>query len=123
MMAKSKRKDRVAPPAGPGQWELRFGTSAAVKGWENLCAQAPGPTSEAFDHLRTNPRAKSSRQAQLKGDLATRKVQDRTLEQWQYEVTGGGRIWYVVDDDVHTLWITEAGVGHPSRTDRRAQAG
>ncbi|MGW6196243.1 hypothetical protein ACWF0M_08850 [Kribbella sp. NPDC055110] len=39
------------------------------------------------------------------------------LEQWQYEVTGGGRIWYLVDVDQRTVWITYAGTGHPKATD------
>lgn len=47
------------------------------------------------------------------------KVGASTLEQWQYEVTGGGRIWYAIDDDARTLWITQAGTGHPKQTDKR----
>jgi len=39
------------------------------------------------------------------------------LEQWQYEVTGGGRIWYLVDDATRTVWLTYAGTGHPKATD------
>ncbi|WP_410809783.1 hypothetical protein [Micromonospora sp. 067-2] len=38
-------------------------------------------------------------------------------ERWQYEVTGGGRIWYLVDDERGTARITYAGTGHPSETD------
>lgn len=39
------------------------------------------------------------------------------MEQWQYEVTGGGRIWYLVDIDGRTLWIKATGTGHPKATD------
>jgi hypothetical protein len=39
------------------------------------------------------------------------------LEQWQYEVTGGGRVCYVIDDVRRTAWITYAGTGHPKVTD------
>jgi len=39
------------------------------------------------------------------------------LEQWQIEVTGGGRIWYLVDDDARTVWLVEAGTGHPRATE------
>ena len=39
------------------------------------------------------------------------------LERWQYEVTGGGRIWYVIEDARLTAWITYAGTGHPKATD------
>ena len=40
------------------------------------------------------------------------------LEQWQYEVTGGGRIWYGIDDKRHLVWLTRAIVGHPTATNR-----
>jgi hypothetical protein len=39
------------------------------------------------------------------------------MEQWQYEVTGGGRIWYCVDDGHRTIWMTDCSVGHPKATD------
>jgi hypothetical protein len=35
-----KRKDRVAPPPGPDEWEVRFGTTEAAKGWDELCRHA-----------------------------------------------------------------------------------
>ena len=28
-----------------------------------------------------------------------------------------GRIWYLVDDDAHTVWLVVAGPGHPKATD------
>lgn len=40
-----------------------------------------------------------------------------TLERWQYEVTSGGRVWYLIDDDHRTIWITYAGTGHPKATE------
>jgi hypothetical protein len=51
-----KRKDRVAPPAGPGEWEIRFYTSEAAKGWEVLCQQAAGNTAKAWHLIRADPR-------------------------------------------------------------------
>ncbi|MFE2035868.1 hypothetical protein ACFXBB_21940 [Streptomyces scopuliridis] len=41
----------------------------------------------------------------------------QTLERWQYEVTGSGRIWYLLDSDNQTAWVTYAGTGHPKATD------
>jgi hypothetical protein len=29
----------------------------------------------------------------------------------------GGRIWYLIDDERRTAWITYAGAGHPAATD------
>jgi hypothetical protein len=112
-----KRGDRVAPPPGPGERDLRFGDSAAVEGWDRLCSQAPGPALTAWTALRTDPRARSQRQHPLRGDLATRSVRGRVLEQWQYEVTGAGRIWYCIDDERRVAYLTLATVGHPRQTE------
>jgi hypothetical protein len=111
----AKRGDRVAPPAGPGQWELKFHSSAAARGWEELCRQAPGNTAKAWEEIRGEPQpaVRSARRQRLKFALAT----VAGLEQWQYEVTGGGRIWYLVDSDQQTVWITYDGTGHPKVTD------
>jgi hypothetical protein len=38
-------------------------------------------------------------------------------DQWQYEVTGGGRIWYAVDDETRAVWLTLCETGHPKATD------
>ena len=42
-----KRLDRVAPPPVQGEWDVRFGTSEAAKGWDELCAHAAGSTRRA----------------------------------------------------------------------------
>jgi hypothetical protein len=110
-----KRGDRVAPPPGPSEWDVRFGDAAAVNGWELLAGQAPGPTRTAWMNLRSEPRARSERQHPLKGALGTRSVGGRVLDrpQWQLEVTGAGRIWYAIDDQRRTVIPTMACVGHP----------
>ena len=114
-----KRRDRVAPPARPGDYTLRFATNDAAKGWEELCRQAPGNTRTAYEAIETDPRPSppTSRHHQLKGQLAWDVYGGQALPQWQYEVTGGGRIWYLVDGESHTCWIKEAGPGHPKATD------
>jgi|SRR5579859_529603 len=111
-----KRGDRVAPPPAPGEWDLRFGDSAVVESWEQLCSQAPGSALTAWSALRTAPRSRSARQHPLKGDFATRLVGGQVLEQWQYEVTGAGRIWYAIDDERRVVYLTLASVGHPRQT-------
>lgn len=50
-------------------------------------------------------------------ELATGVVKGSAAERWQYEVTGGGRIWYLVDDENRTARIVYAGTGHPNLTD------
>ena len=111
-----KRKERVAPPPGPAEWDVRFGNNEAVRGWEELCSQAATNTRRAWEQLRTQPRAVPStpRQHRLKGELGT----NHGYEQWQIEVTGAGRIWYWIDDDKRIVWVVvHAGTGHPKATE------
>lgn len=112
-----KRGDRVAPPPGTGEWDIRFGDSAAVDGWDQLSRQSPGPTLAVWAILRTDPRRRGERQHPLKGELGARSIGGRMLEQWQFEVTGAGRIWYAIDDERRIVLLTLATVGHPAKTD------
>ncbi|MFC0628689.1 type II toxin-antitoxin system RelE family toxin [Kribbella deserti] len=114
-MSPAKRNDRVAPPAEPGKWEMRFGTSDAAKSWEELCRQAPGNTRKAWEKILADPRPHppDGRHHQLKGKLAT----VDGLKQWQVEVTNGGRIWCVIDDARKTIYLRFASTGHPKMTD------
>ncbi|MGV7249663.1 hypothetical protein PJJ30_12230 [Mycobacterium kansasii] len=94
-------------------------TSEAVKGWESLCQQAAANTEVAWNELRSRPEspAPTPRHHRLKGRLASGAHGGVEMEQWQYEVTGGGRIWYLVDVQKHTLWLRPAGPGHPRETE------
>jgi hypothetical protein len=99
---------------------MRFATNDAAKGWEDLCRQAPGNTRTAFDAIRANPcpAPSTERHHRLKHDLAWGMHGGQRLEQWQYEVTGGGRIWYLVNHDTRTAFLVHAGPGHPKANDR-----
>ncbi|MFI6161919.1 hypothetical protein ACIA59_18495 [Micromonospora haikouensis] len=114
-----KRGDRAAPPAVGTEFELRFADSAAADGWEQLARQAPANLRRAYEVLRADPRSRTApeRQHRLKGALASAAWKGEQFERWQYEVTGGGRIWYLIDDERRTVWLTYAGAGHPRETD------
>jgi hypothetical protein len=113
-----KRLDRVAPPPIQGEWEIRFGTSEAAKGWDELCAHALGATRRAFELMRSDPRPpEDGTHYRLRGTLATREFAGRTLEQWQIKVSGAGRIWYLPDDHKHTIWVVYASSAHPKQTE------
>ena len=49
-----KRLGRVAPPSVNDEWHVRFGTTEAAKGWDDLCAHATVKTREAFELMRSN---------------------------------------------------------------------
>jgi len=52
-----------------------------------------------------------ARQHRLRGQLAERVVGGRTLEQWQYEVTAAGRIWYCPDPERRIVRVFAASPG------------
>ncbi|MFC7385196.1 hypothetical protein [Sphaerisporangium rhizosphaerae] len=103
----------------PKPWVVRFADRKAAEGWQHLLRQALENLDRAWVAITSDPRHVDSRQHPLKGALGTVKVGGEVLEQWQYEATAGGRIWYAIDDAQRTLWITRAGTGHPKPTDRR----
>ncbi|MGO1055373.1 hypothetical protein [Crossiella sp. CA198] len=115
----AKRGDRVTPPAPPGGWEARFATADAAKGWEELCRSARSNTWEAWIVLTERPTAPENpaRQHRLRGRYAAAVVDGQPLEQWQYEVTSGGRIWYCPAPDRRLVWVTYASPRHPKATD------
>ncbi|WP_460725435.1 hypothetical protein [Nocardia heshunensis] len=58
-----------------------------------------------------------ARQHRLRGPFATHTISGVELEQWQYEVTAGGRIWYCPDPETRIVWIVDASCGHPKKTE------
>jgi len=112
-----KRGDAVAPPTRGGEWELRFATSDAAAGWQDLLSQVPGTLREAWERMRTEPDSRSPTQKPLAGPLATRAHKGHDLPQWQLDVSSAGRVWYVIDTRTHTIWVTLASTGHPGATD------
>lgn len=112
-----KRRERVAPPPAPRGWDFRYATNDAARGWEQVCSAAASNARTAWERITDDPRRRDSRQHPLKGSLGARPVNGIELEQWQYEVTGGGRLWYCIDDDSRTVWLTAASVGHPKATE------
>jgi hypothetical protein len=96
---------------GARGWEPRFATSEAAKGWEELRrVVARANMQDAWSVLSEHPTRPQSpaRQHRLRGHLAERKVGGRKLQQWQYEVAAGGRIWYCPDAERRIVWVVAA---------------
>ena len=100
-------------PATSSGSEPRFATSEAAKGWEELRRTAAASMEEAWAVLSERPARPRhpARQHRVRGRLAERVVGGRNLQQWQYEVAGGGRIWYCPDADRRTVWVVAATPG------------
>lgn len=116
----SGRGSRVPAPAAGDQWDLRFADKKAAGNWDWLCNMATANCAAMHAQLTNDPRRaiNPSRHHRLRGDLATGKHGGRDLEQWQYEITGSGRVWFLIDDAQHKVWLTVVESGHPSKTDK-----
>jgi hypothetical protein len=101
----------------PNPWVLRTTNLRVGKGWEDLAREALNALDEAWVQITGNPRRHTERQHQLRGSKATHNYKGVVLEVWQYEVTAGARLWYLIDDDSRTLWLFHAGTGHPKSTE------
>ena len=100
-----------------GGWEFRYATNDAVTGWEQICSTALANARTAWERITSEPRQRDHRQHQLKGAPGIRNINGADLEQWQYEVTAGGRVWYCIQDTTRTVWMTDASPGHPKATE------
>lgn len=58
-----------------------------------------------------------ARQHRLRGQLAQRQVGGRLLDQWQYEVTAAGRIWYCPEPERRIVWVVAASPAHRKLTE------
>ena len=114
-----KRGDDVASPPVGEECGLRFATNEAAKGWGELGAEAPGNTRRCFEALRGDPlsRADPDRQHRLRGRLATGNRGGQEYPQWEYEVTAGGRVRYLVDETRRTVHLVYASTRHPKDTE------
>ena len=85
---------------------------------DRLYAEAE-PHARDYELLRIEPRtgADHTRQHRLRGDLGTHRHNGKDLEQWEFEVTSGGRVRYAIDDDTRTVWVVYASPRHPKDTD------
>ncbi|MGB4779684.1 hypothetical protein [Microbacterium sp.] len=119
-MARAKRGQQVPPPPSGDEWELRYGTKESLD-FPELEKQFPGNCAEAKERLRTAPTERTDVQKPLKGRLGTRVFRGVQLEQWQYDISSGARLWYCVDHDAHVVWLTNAAAGHPSATASRGR--
>ncbi|MDG4858867.1 hypothetical protein P8605_12005 [Streptomyces sp. T-3] len=114
-----KRGDDVAPPPVSGEWRLKFASNEAAKGWGELCAEAPGSAPRCFEALRADPLsyADRDRQHRLRDQLETAHLGGRAYPQWEYEVTAGGRVRYLVDEARRTVHLVYASTRHPKDTE------
>lgn len=115
-----KKNDPIAPPTIGAEWHVRYFATAAANGWQELENRAANNLRAAWETMRHGPGSASEasvgRHHPLKRPLATGVRGGRVLPRWQIEVTGGDRVWYLLDVEQRTVWVDYAGA-HPKATE------
>lgn len=114
-MIRTRRGESIG---GDGEWDVRVADNRAAKGWDELCQQFRDNAKRALAAIQANPYRRGSRQGRLiQRSLATKTVKGKVLDQWQYKVGASARIWYCIDEEEKTVWVTYASTRHPKATE------
>ncbi|AGS33515.1 hypothetical protein B841_00160 [Corynebacterium maris DSM 45190] len=111
------KKGELAPrPPRKTEYEIRFATTHARKGWRDLVATIRNPMAHAWDFLTRTPLDTTSTNYRLKGELATIRRGEARYDRWQHKPTAKGtaRIWFYVDG--HTVFLEQVHTNHPNET-------
>ncbi|AZZ55389.1 hypothetical protein [Rathayibacter iranicus] len=110
------KETSVARPRKKSEYEIRFATTGAQKGWRDLIATIRNPMADTWDFLTATPLAKTETNYPLKDTLGIIVRGDTTYERWQHKPTAKGtaRIWFYVDGQ--TVYLEQVHTSHPSET-------
>lgn len=115
-MSAAKKGDLVPRPHRKDEFELRFATTRAQKGWRALVATQRNATVATWDSLTTSPLETTSTNYRLKGDLGIITRGSESHVRWQHKPTlrGSARVWFYVDGA--TVFIEQVHTDHPHQT-------
>lgn len=110
------KESPVPRPAKKSEYEIKFATAAAQRGWRDLVATIRNPMVDAWDFLTRTPTEKTPTNYPLRDDLATIHRGGTTFERWQHKPTlkGAARIWFYVDR--RTVYLEQVHTSHPNQT-------
>lgn len=115
-MAAAKKDELVPRPPKKTEYEIRFATTNARKGWRDLVATLRNPMADTWDFLTRTPLSTTLTNYRLKGELATIQRGRETHDRWQHKPTtkGTARIWFYVDG--RTVFLEQVHTSHPNET-------
>ncbi|MFI7493330.1 hypothetical protein ACH9D2_01200 [Kocuria sp. M4R2S49] len=112
----AKKGDLVPRPPKKTEYEIRFATADAQKGWRDLVATIRNPMTETWDFLTRTPLSTTPTNYRLKGELGVIERGGETHERWQHKPTAKGtaRIWFYVHE--RTVFLEQVHTSHPNET-------
>ena len=99
MTGSNRGTDVIPRPNKASDFLIACQGSSVHKEWLDCLAVARNATNDAWDALTAAPDRVSERQHQLRGELVFRTYGGRMLAQWEYKITSGGRLIYLIDKD------------------------
>jgi hypothetical protein len=111
-----KRGELVPRPTKKTEYEIRFATNNARKGWRDLTAVIRNPLAEAWDFLTRTPLVVDPKNYPLRGDLGVVTRDGVSHQRWQHKPTqqGDARIWFYVEG--RTVHVEQVHTNHPNET-------
>lgn len=103
-------KPLLSPPPGFGGgdenaetfWDVKANNSRVAKAWRRLMERAPENSRRCYEHLRKHPTQPVPRRIfPLRGKAHQ--------GAWEYEVTGGDRVYYIPNEASRTVVVYYAG--------------
>jgi hypothetical protein len=87
----------IPRPSKRSDHQIVFAGAGVEREWSDCLAVARNAVCDAWYALTIDPLAVTPRQYRLRGAEATKTYQGLTLQQWEYKITDGGRLLYLVD--------------------------
>ncbi len=108
------KKGLVPRPIKSSEYEVVHDSSQAANGWVDIVATQKNSAADAWDRLTKDPHKSDPQCHQLKGDLSKIVRDGKSHDQWQYELSGGARLWFYVEGK--TVKIVRVFTAHPNQT-------
>jgi hypothetical protein len=106
----------VPRPPKKVEYEIRFATAGAQKGWQDLVATVRNQMADTWDFLTRTPDTTTPTNYPLKGELGTITRGGVTHQRWQHKPTAKGtaRIWFYLE--AHVVQLEQVHTSHPNET-------
>ncbi|WP_291048762.1 hypothetical protein [Herbiconiux sp.] len=110
------RESKAERPVKKNEFEIRFASGQAQKGWTDLRATNRNALADAWDFLTRTPLHVTPANYRLKGQLGLVTRGQATHERWQHKPTlhGDARIWFYVVDQI--VYLEQVHTHHPNAT-------
>lgn len=110
------KEERVHRPVKKTEYEIRFATREAQKGWRDLSATLRNALADSWDFLTRTPQERGPLNQPMKAELALITYKGETFDRWQHKpvAQGDSRIWFFVSGRV--VYLEQVHTKKPNQT-------